>query len=82
MVSPPYQMDSGISIQLIDDQLIIEKPSTIVLSYSQSHQITVTVGDSVADYVCGACGTLTVKSELQTIQNYLNGYRSSIFNFW
>lgn len=81
-------MDNGISIQLIDDQLVIEKSSTIVLSYSQSQQITLTVSDSVAEYVCGACGTLTDQSRTElvlaasSIQSYLNGYRSSIFNFW
>lgn len=80
----PYQLN-GISIQMIDDQVVIDKSPTILLTYSQTQQITVTVGDDVAQYVCGACGVLTeTKAVLSTssIQNYLNGYKSSAFSFW
>ncbi|XP_041932222.1 IgGFc-binding protein-like [Alosa sapidissima] len=82
----PIQMQNGVSIQITDDLLVIEKMSAVVVSYSLSWQITVTVSDSVARNVCAACGKFSEDPAQATfakssIQNYLNGYRSPIFNF-
>lgn len=80
----PIQLKNGISIEVLNGKLVI-KTKAVIMSYSQS-QITVTVSDGVAQYVCGACGKLTDKTEginfASPIQSYLNGYRSSVFDFW
>ncbi|XP_041932210.1 IgGFc-binding protein-like [Alosa sapidissima] len=83
MATLPIKMSNGVSIQITNDLLVIEKMSAVVVSYSRSQQITVTVSDSVAGNVCGACGKLTEDATFakSSIQNYLNGYRSAIFNF-
>ncbi|XP_062384956.1 IgGFc-binding protein-like [Sardina pilchardus] len=83
MQTLPIQLTNGVSIKVTNDMLVIEKPSAVVVSYSRSHQITVTVSDSVAANVCGACGKLTEAASFteSAAQSYLNGYRSPIFNF-
>ncbi|XP_062385102.1 IgGFc-binding protein-like [Sardina pilchardus] len=57
-VSLPFQMENGLIIQVINDQLVIEKKSAVVVSYSRLQEITVTVSESVAEQLCGACGRL------------------------
>ncbi|KAL2080287.1 hypothetical protein ACEWY4_024080 [Coilia grayii] len=82
----PIQLTDGISVHMSDGLLVIEKKSVISVSYSQSHEITVTVSDSVAEEVCGACGKLTADHTVASLiassmQNYLNGYKSPMFHF-
>lgn len=57
------KMANGLSIQVSNDQLVMET-STIVVSYNHLQQLTVTVSDSVADKVCGACGKITAAEKL------------------
>ncbi|KAL2080289.1 hypothetical protein ACEWY4_024082 [Coilia grayii] len=57
-VTLPIQVGS-VSVNVLNDQLVLEQSSTITVTYSQSQEITVTVGESVADKVCGACGKIT-----------------------
>ncbi|XP_076157955.1 alpha-tectorin-like [Alosa pseudoharengus] len=52
----PIKLENGVSIQVTNDLLVIEKKSAVVVSYSRSQEITVTVSDSVAEQLCGACG--------------------------
>ncbi|KAL2080288.1 hypothetical protein ACEWY4_024081 [Coilia grayii] len=54
----PIEMNNGVLIQEFDEHLVIEKRSAVVVTYSRSLEITVTVSESIAMEVCGACGKI------------------------
>lgn len=84
-VSLPFILKNEISVYVAGDSVVIEKKSVLRLSYSVSHDITVTVGEAVASHVCGACGKLDANSKLdpkkESIQHYINTWEAPDFEF-
>ncbi|XP_062386154.1 IgGFc-binding protein-like [Sardina pilchardus] len=54
-VSLPQSLRNGISIQVAGDSVVVEKESVLRVSYDSVHDVSVTVGETVASHVCGAC---------------------------
>ncbi|XP_063041987.1 IgGFc-binding protein-like [Engraulis encrasicolus] len=54
-VSLPSAQRHGVSIRMFGDEIVIEKPSVLRVSYSSSRVFTVTVGEDVKGPVCGTC---------------------------
>ncbi|XP_076863833.1 IgGFc-binding protein-like [Brachyhypopomus gauderio] len=71
-----------IFIKIIDQKVIIEKPSAFSLTYTQLQEITITVSEEMVDKVCGACGKLHGSITGESLQQYMNHNRAPDFPSW
>lgn len=69
------------TIELLEETLIIEKKGSLKVSFSLSLGLIVSVSDEMAPKVCGACGSDTKVFDVQRqgIQEYLALWRAPDF---
>lgn len=81
-MTQPTMEGNEIIVKVIDQTVIIEKTSAVRLSYSLSQGVTITVNESIADELCGACGKLTGSTSGESIMLYMDQYRAPDFPSW
>lgn len=74
--------NNGVIVKVIDQTVIIEKSSSLRLSYSLSQDVRITVNEGIADKICGACGTFTGSITIESIMLYMDQYRAPDFPTW
>lgn len=78
----PTMENNGVTVKVIDQTVIIEKPSSLRLAYSLSQEVIITVNEGIADNICGACGTLTSSITIENIMLYMDQFRALDFPTW
>ncbi|KAM4631486.1 IgGFc-binding protein-like [Polymixia lowei] len=83
-VTLPSQLKNDVSVKVFEKTIVIEKQSGLWLSYSHSQEVTVSVSDSMAGKVCGACGSLLSSRDTMylfedTMQEYMAAYVAQDF---
>lgn len=84
----PSLQKNGISVTVSEKAVLIEKKSALQLSYSLSQDIIITVSESMANKVCGACGQPIATKDAgmetiqQTMQAYMNSWAAPDFPTW
>ncbi|XP_037396853.1 IgGFc-binding protein-like [Pygocentrus nattereri] len=68
-----------IFVKVIDQTVIIEKESALKLSYSLTDGITITVSETIAADLCGACGEFTGSVSGASIITYMDENRAPDF---
>ncbi|XP_071356988.1 IgGFc-binding protein-like [Trachinotus anak] len=85
-VTLPSLPRNNISVSLIEKTTVIEQASHFRLSYSSTQEIIVTVSDSRADKLCGACDHQhhrplrdTMRLSQETMQEYMASFSAQDF---
>uniref|UniRef100_A0A3P9H1N3 Fc fragment of IgG binding protein n=1 Tax=Oryzias latipes TaxID=8090 RepID=A0A3P9H1N3_ORYLA len=83
-VSPPNNLTNQLSVQVLDRSVIIERKSAVRVTYSVSQEVTVTVDNSLASKVCGACGNYNSepKDDLKTADGKVATDMSVVIGSW
>lgn len=55
-VSYPFMSKEGLSVSYINETVVIEKMSTMRLTYSVTEGVVLSINRDLTDKVCGACG--------------------------
>nr|XP_023659488.1 IgGFc-binding protein-like isoform X1 [Paramormyrops kingsleyae] len=79
-LSLPAVLKNEISVTVSDQTVIMKNKSGLIVSYSLSLDLGVTVSDELSDKVCGACGKVngTIRN-FDGIQTYLDSWRAPDF---
>lgn len=83
----PSKPRKDIYVRLSEKTIIIEKTSHFQLYYSNTQEVTVTVSDSMANKVCGACDKMlpfrdVVGFSQETMQEYMAPFSAQDFPTW
>lgn len=83
-VSPPNNLTNQLSVQVLDRSVVIQRKSAVRVTYSVSQEVTVTVDNSLASKVCGACGNYNSESEddLKTADGKVTTDMSVVIGSW
>lgn len=74
-------------IRLVEKTIVIGQTSHFQLYYSNKQELIVTVSDSMADKVCGACGKIlpfrdTMGLSQEVMQEYMASFSAQDFPTW
>ncbi|XP_044028599.1 IgGFc-binding protein-like [Siniperca chuatsi] len=80
----PSMPRNNIFVRVSEKTIVIEQMSHFQLSYSNTQELTVTVSDSMADKVCGACDKFllfrdTMGFSQEVMQEYMGSFSAQDF---
>ncbi|KAM6967506.1 IgGFc-binding protein [Aplochiton taeniatus] len=80
----PSTLANQLSVQIIDKVVVIERASSVRVTYSISQELNVTVGDDLANKVCGACGNFNnnAQDDLKTAEGGVAAALSAVVGSW
>lgn len=83
----PSVHKNSVSVRVSEKTVVVEEASRFKLFYSSTQEIIVTVSDSMAGKVCGACNKLvplrdTMNFEQDTMQEYMAAFAAEDFPTW
>ncbi|XP_041845054.1 IgGFc-binding protein isoform X2 [Melanotaenia boesemani] len=83
-VNLPSKVTNELTVQISDMSVVIERLSTVRVTYAISQEVTVTVDHHMSDKMCGACGNFNTDSKdyLKTADGKMTRNMSVVVDSW